>query len=85
MSDEYKLLLSFDNDDPRFVDGFEMGRLWALAQDGGEVAATIHAHNAEMAMRIAETTCRPFEASDLSDGWVELRLGLPSTERSGDE
>lgn len=81
MSNEYELLLPFDNDDPRFVDGFEMGRLWVLAQGGGEMAATIHAHNAEMAMRIAEATHRSFRASELSDGWIELHL----SERSGDE
>jgi hypothetical protein len=75
----YGLLLPFDADDPEFVRGFEAGRLWEMmkmvSEDGGGFEQTIHATNAEMAMRMAEYLGVPFVA-DLDDAWIHLTVGV---------
>jgi hypothetical protein len=65
-------LLRFDTDDAEFARGFEAGRLWAeLRANDGEVAASIHASNAEMALRLAEATDRTVAATELGHDWLE--------------
>jgi hypothetical protein len=67
----YVLLLAFVGDDPAFVDGFEMGRLWARARtDTRGFTETLHARNAEMVLRIAEATGRAVRAEDLDETWI---------------
>ena len=68
------MALPFDTDDPRFIEGFEMGRLWEQAKIGGDIEQPIHSRNAEMAMRIAEATNREFSAEQIDDTWTTLRL-----------
>lgn len=76
------LLLPFDTDDEQFVRGFELGYLWARLQHEDEVVQTIHATNAEMAIRIGESTGREFTAEELADGWLEVTYA-PREETSG--
>lgn len=66
----YSLRLPFDNDDPMFVRGVELGRLWQLAQD-----PRVHATNREMIIRVAEATDREFKIESVDDTWVEVWLG----------
>lgn len=78
MDDSYGLALAFDSDDPEFARGFEAGRLWGLlhALPDEERTETVHASNAEMCMRMAAATGRPFSATDLDETYVEISLGL---------
>lgn len=69
----FELLLAFDTDDPEFVRGVEVGRLWHIARsDVDTIDETIHASNAEMAMRIGEATGRPFTAARVDDMWIRI-------------
>ena len=68
------LLCPFDTDDPQFVRGFEAGRLWEQLDDPDELQQTIHATNAEMAIRMCEAKNRTFHASELDDRWIELTV-----------
>lgn len=64
----YSLVLAFDSDEPEFCRGFEAGRLWEqLKHDEDKIHQTIHATNAEMAMRMCESTGRSFTAEDLGN------------------
>ena len=75
MSDAaFGLVLPFDTDDPEFVRGFEAGRLWEQLKGGEAVDQTIHAANAEMAIRMCEATERRFSAEELDETWIELRV-----------
>lgn len=76
MSDgaSFGLVLPFDTDDTEFVRGFEAGRLWEQLKTGEAVDQTIHATNAEMAIRICEEMDREFSAEVLDETWVELRV-----------
>lgn len=76
MADEasFDLILPFDTDDPQFVRGFEAGCLWGQLKSGEALRQTIHATNAEMAIRMCEATGRQFLAEDLDDTWVELHV-----------
>jgi hypothetical protein len=67
----HELLLPFDVDDPQFVRGFELGRLWQrLRTEDGDVAETVHATNLEMLLRLGEATGRPVQTEDLGETWV---------------
>jgi hypothetical protein len=67
----YGLLL--DSDDPEFCRGVEAGRLWEQLKTGESVEQTIHATNAEMAIRMCEALDREFSAEELDETWVEFR------------
>lgn len=73
----FDLLLAFDSDDPEFIRGFEMGRMWALLRtdEGDTQDFMIHANNAEMAIRIAEATDRPWRVLSQTDEWVDIEFG----------
>lgn len=69
----YGLLLAFDRDGEDFRDGFEMGRMWALAQERDEeFTEQVHICNAEMLLRIAEATHRPISWEETADGWADV-------------
>jgi hypothetical protein len=68
----FSLALAFDTDDPEFVRGVEAGRLWEQLKSGEQVDQTIHATNAEMAIRMCEALDREFTAQVLDETWVEL-------------
>jgi hypothetical protein len=70
---DYKLLLAFDTDNEEFCRGFEAGRLWEILKSGEEVSQTIHATNAEMAIRMCESLDREFSAEPLDDAWIDFR------------
>jgi hypothetical protein len=69
-------LLLFDTDDAEFIRGFELGRTWALL-DHVELplSVTLHATNAEMALRIAEAKQVPVRSEELGDEWIEVVFG----------
>lgn len=71
---EYGLVLRFDTDDPEFVRGFELGQLWERIERDGAVSQLIHAENAEMVMRIAESKGLRFRAEYAGDGWMTVAL-----------
>jgi hypothetical protein len=69
----FGLVLPFDSDDPEFCRGVEAGRLWEQLNAGEPVEQTIHATNAEMAIRMCETLDREFSAAELDETWIEFR------------
>lgn len=73
-----ELVLAFDTDDPEFVRGVEVGRLWELLDHAGEAELTIHGTNAEMAMRIAEAKGLAFRGDHLEGDWYHVRIGGPA-------
>lgn len=74
MNDQnYSLALAFDTDDSEFCRGVEAGRLWEQLKTGEEVSQTIHATNAEMAIRMCESLEREFSAEPLDDTWIEFK------------
>ena len=81
MSDErqdgsYGLLLAFDRDTHDFRDGFECGRLWAIARGDEEgFTETVHCTNGEMLLRIGEATHRHVSWNEIGDGWAEVTFG----------
>lgn len=79
--DFYGLLLPFDSDDPEFTRGFEVGHVYTVCKLADEpVTVTMHATNAEMAMRIGEATGRKVHSRELVGGssedpsqdWIEV-------------
>lgn len=69
----YDLLMPFDTDDPEFVRGFELGRLWQLARTFDmPFEETVHGVNAEMVLRIAEATNREVRSHDDGDDWMTV-------------
>lgn len=73
----YDLILAFDSDSPEFVRGFEAGLLYAGAELTKKAAPArftrmIHANNAEMALRIAESLDISVRAEDVNDNWVNV-------------
>lgn len=68
---EFNLLLAFDTDDPQFVRGFEVGRIWQTAQTfDGPFEEVAHGVNAEMLLRIAEATERQVRTHEDGDEWI---------------
>lgn len=72
MSD-YALALAFDTDDPEFVRGVEVGRLWEQLKAGDADGQMFHATNAEMVMRMAESLDLDVRAEDVDETWMVLR------------
>jgi hypothetical protein len=74
---EYALLLAFDRDSEDFRDGFEMGRLWALAcERGEEFTEAVHVCNAEMLLRIGEAADRAVLWEETEGGWADVTFGV---------
>lgn len=77
----YGLVLAFDTDDPQFVRGFEAGRVWTeleRAVTEGHLPTepvTVHAANAEMCLRMAESLKLTVEWKELDDMWAEVVFG----------
>jgi len=82
VSDEsFALLLEFDRGSTDFRDGFELGRLWALAQEQDEeFTETVHVSNAEMLLRIGEATRREVSWEETVDGYAEVTFAAPPPE-----
>jgi hypothetical protein len=80
MPDDPKPLIAFDTNDPEFVRGFEIGRLWTMLRTEPEqsVEEYLRATNVEMALRLAESTGRNVQSTELSDTWLFVRFG-PAT------
>lgn len=74
MADVAQPILAFDTDDFEFARGVEIGRLWEQFKSGEEIDQMIHAENAEMVMRIGESTDRVVTATEAGDGWMHLKV-----------
>jgi hypothetical protein len=76
VSADYKLVLAFDRDTPAFVHGVEVGVLWQRLQtEPLPVVATLHATNAEMALRLSDALEIPAAAEELNDDWLSVTFG----------
>lgn len=72
----YELLLPFDTDNPEFIRGVEIGRLWeTLKNTPEEFEQTVHLSNAEMVIRIAEAQRRTVQSRELDDTWMRVTFG----------
>ena len=71
----YELRMAFDSDEPEFARGFEAGMLYVGAEMGiftgaDRFSRTIHATNAEMALRVSEALKIPVRCEELDDDWL---------------
>lgn len=72
----YDLVLRFDTDASEFARGFEAGRIWERIRDGdldsldGQL---FHATNAEMVLRMIESTEVTLLAEHVDDTWMVLK------------
>lgn len=68
-----QLLVPFDNEEPAFARGAEVGVLLVrLATEPRPVNATVHADNAEMLLRLAEAAGSTVRAEDLGGDWLDV-------------
>lgn len=71
----WRLALAFDSTDPQFTRGFEAGMVYQQAYLGLPVQdQPVHASNAEMVMRIAESVGMKFTGKAISDDWIAVTL-----------
>lgn len=77
MNTAFDMLLEFDEQGAKFARGFECGRVWTLLREypASEITETAHARNAEMFIRMAEATDRPFSSVDVSEDHIEVTFG----------
>lgn len=71
---ETKMVLAFDDEDPKFARGFEAGRIWGIlsrieVSKGLEV--DVSKENAEMMLRMGEAKGRSVHTEDLEDEELE--------------
>ncbi len=73
----FALALAFDTDEPEFVRGFELGRLWEQLQADPErdVNQLVHISNAEMVLRLAESCGRDVSGEERDGTWMMVRFG----------
>lgn len=72
----YALVLPFDNTSTDFARGVEVGMVHQrLCSEPLPVSATMHADNAEMALRMAEAHGCPVRAEPLSSEWLAVEFG----------
>jgi hypothetical protein len=70
MDETLALALAFDTNSSDFTRGVEVGRLWEQLKSDEPVVQEVHATNAEMLLRMAESTGRPLWAEDVSNTWL---------------
>lgn len=71
----YDLVLPFDTDDPEFVRGVEIGRLWENLKSTPEAFdSVVHLSNAEMVLRIAEAEDRTVQSEELDETWMRVKF-----------
>lgn len=70
----YGCVLAFDTDDPEFVRGVELGKLYETLRlrPDERVEQTIHIVNAEMALRVGEALGRAVASVELDDRWMTV-------------
>lgn len=74
--DNYALLFPFDTDDPQFIRGVEVGRLWEIMKATPEAfEETVHLTNAEMVLRIAEAQNRVVVSEEHDEIWMTVKFG----------
>jgi hypothetical protein len=87
---EYELVLAFDNDDPMFARGFDMGMTYKNCENmepGDSSEFVIRAESAEMVMRICEATYCEFKGEDAGEKFdreTDDFLFVTLTKRDGD-
>jgi hypothetical protein len=81
------MLLAFDTDQPEFARGFEAGRIWELLGAEDLELPTdpvmLHAANAEMVLRIAESRGLSAQSKEIGDDWIEVTFDCASSGGSG--
>lgn len=82
MPTDPKPLVVFDTNDPEFVRGFEVGRLWTMLRTEPDqvVEEYLRATNVEMALRLAESTGREVRSIELNDDWLFVHF-KPAVDR----
>jgi hypothetical protein len=73
----YSMALELDTPGPDFVRGLELGRLWEQLKSHGPVEVHVHASNAEMLLRIADSTGRALRTDILDDTWLLAHFDAP--------
>ena len=71
------LSLSFDTSGSDFVRGVEVGRLWEQLKSDEPVSGQVHASNAEMLLRMADSTGRGLTTETLDDTWLQVHFDAP--------
>lgn len=72
MSD-YRLVVAFDRESEDYARGAEIGMLFErLRRETPPVSTVIHASNAEMALRLAESLGLSVQSEELGDDWLEV-------------
>jgi hypothetical protein len=75
---DYGLALAFDTSEGDFMRGVEVGRLWEQLKSDEPVEQEVHASNAEMLLRMSESTGRPLKADVLDDTWLLACFDAPT-------
>jgi hypothetical protein len=70
------LTLAFDTSGSDFVRGVEVGRLWEQLKSDEPVTGQMHTSNAEMLLRIADSTGRELTTETLDDTWLQVHFGM---------
>ncbi|MGA2455259.1 MAG: hypothetical protein ABSG93_17240 [Solirubrobacteraceae bacterium] len=73
----HSLALAFDTPGADFVRGVELGRLWERLKSDEPVVEQMHASNAEMLLRIADSTGRQLKTETLDDTWLLVHFDAP--------
>lgn len=70
---DYELVVAFDRDTTEFARGVEVGILHQrLRSEALPLEATVHAENAEMAIRLAESNAITVRAENSDGDWLYL-------------
>lgn len=73
MAEGFELVVGFDTDAPEFTRGVEIGMLYErLRSEDYPVSAVVHASNAEMVLRLAETFAVSAKSQDEGDEWLSV-------------
>lgn len=83
MAEEWEAVLIFVDESESFVLGFEGGRIWAALKENEDAQMfTIHGGNAELMLRIAESTGRALTWAETTDPlWSTAFFGPQPAEK----
>lgn len=72
----HSLVLAFDTENHEFARGFEAGRIFTLLERNPKkpLIEKVHAVNAEMFLRMAESLGRPVHSRELNEEWIEIHF-----------
>ena len=71
MTDNYEIVIRFDDESPSFVHGFESGMIWAAMEAGASpISRMVHTDIAVLLQRMAENHGYILSMESISDGWI---------------